>query len=63
LGAGAADLNGDGQITVQELADYVTPRVAREAAKANVVQSPRLKLGDKLARSGDVVIEWGIASN
>jgi hypothetical protein len=63
LGAGAADLNGDGQITVQELADYVTPRVAREAAKANLVQSPRLKLGDKLARSGDVVIEWGIASN
>jgi len=63
LGAGAADLNGDGQITLQELADYVTPRVAREAAKANLVQSPRLKVGDKLVRSGDMVIEWGIATN
>jgi uncharacterized caspase-like protein len=63
LGAGAADLNGDGQITLKELADYVAPRVAREAAKANQLQNPRLKLGDTIAQSGDMVIEWGIAAN
>ena len=35
-----ADLNGDGQISLKELVDFVGPRVTREAAKANRAQHP-----------------------
>jgi len=60
LGRGAADLNGDGQITLRELADYVGPRVTREAAGANRAQNPSLKMGDKLAQPGELVLAWGL---
>lgn len=42
LGTGRADVDGDGQITLRELADWVTPRVAREARRAGRSQTPTL---------------------
>ncbi len=42
IGTGAADIDGDGTITLRELADWVGPRVAREAKRANRDQNPGL---------------------
>jgi hypothetical protein len=60
LGNGHADLNGDGQISLKELIDYVAPRVTREAAKANRAQHPVLRSGDKLPSSTEVLLVWGL---
>lgn len=45
LGNARADLDGDGQITLQELATWTGPRVTREAKRANRSQAPALLLG------------------
>ena len=60
LGNGRADLNGDGQISLKELIDYVGPRVSREAAKANRVQHPALKSGDKVSSGAQIMLVWGL---
>jgi hypothetical protein len=43
--AGAADTDGDSQISADELIRYVRPRVAREARKENREQTPELIVG------------------
>ena len=60
LGSGRADLNGDGQISLKELIDYVGPRVSREAAKANRAQHPALRAGDKVSSSAQIMLVWGL---
>ncbi|HZS35266.1 MAG TPA: caspase family protein [Polyangia bacterium] len=52
---GAADADGDGQITANELLRYVQPRVEREARHENRDQSPELR-GAKM----DLVLEAGV---
>jgi hypothetical protein len=45
LGTGRADLDGDGQISLQELVTWASPRVAREARRSKRSQTPALVLG------------------
>lgn len=62
LGTGAADIDGDGQITLQELYQWVSPRVAREAAKSHRDQHPGVFLGTALGAPSNFVVEWGLPS-
>ena len=61
LGTGQADADGDGQVTMRELLDWVKPRVSREAKRDNRDQNPGLVLSSDLGDAGDLVLEWGIA--
>lgn len=61
IGSGQGDINGDGQISLKELADWIGPRVQREAKRANREQTPHLTLGKKLGSAGDFIISWGYA--
>jgi hypothetical protein len=61
LGSGAADANGDGQISLAELSQWVTPRVAREARKDNRDQNPSLTVGKGLGSADSFIVEWGLA--
>lgn len=60
LGTGAADLDGDGQISLQELSDYVRPRVSREARKDNRDQKPSLVVGQALGSPSSFIVAWGL---
>lgn len=59
IGSGQGDINGDGQISLKELADWIGPRVQREAKRANREQTPHLTLGKKLGSAGDFIVSWG----
>ncbi|PCC73164.1 Caspase domain-containing protein [Nannocystis exedens] len=59
LGSGQGDINGDGQISLKELAEWVGPRVKREAKKANREQTPHLSLGKKLSTADEFIVSWG----
>jgi hypothetical protein len=59
LGRARADANGDGQITMKELTDFVRPRVLRLAAQQNRAQTPSLTAG---AGAGDPVLAFGLAT-
>ncbi len=61
LGTAAADANGDGQVSLTELSQWVAPRVAREAKKANRDQNPALTVGKGLA-ADTFMVEWGVAA-
>jgi hypothetical protein len=61
LGTGQADMNGDGQITLQELSDWVSPRVARDARTASREQHPNVVVGSGLGSAGNFVVEYGLA--
>jgi hypothetical protein len=57
IGHARADADGDGQITLREIADYVGPRVSREARKDNRDQTPTMNV------SGDpshTVVVYGV---
>jgi hypothetical protein len=58
LGGGEADLDGDGQITLAELQQYVTPRVSRAAKEEGRDQHPSLSTGAVDPKS--MAIVWGI---
>jgi hypothetical protein len=60
LGAGRADANADGQITLTELAAYVTPRVASEARRENRQQHPVLARA-AAPDTDDLVVAFGVA--
>jgi uncharacterized caspase-like protein len=62
LGMGQADIDGDGQISLQEIADWVGPRVAREAKKDNREQHPNLVVGSGVGRAHDIIVEHGVSS-
>lgn len=60
LGTGAADGDGDGQVSLQELADFVRPRVVREARKDNRDQTPTLVVSQQLGAPSSFVVAWGL---
>lgn len=60
LGSGAADMNGDGQVSLSELAQWVGPRVTREAQQANREQVPSLVVGKGLGSPESFIVEWGL---
>ena len=60
LGTAQADADGDGQISLQELADWVGPRVAREAKKDSREQHPTLILGSGVGAASNFVVEYGL---
>ncbi len=62
LGTGAADMNGDGQVSLGELSQWVAPRVSREAKKANRDQNPSLTVGKGLGSADSFIVEWGLAA-
>jgi hypothetical protein len=55
LGRGAADIDGDGQITAQELMDWATPRVTRDAAAQKRKQRPQLSAGPGISPASVVL--------
>jgi hypothetical protein len=60
MGKGLADTNGDGQISVRELSDWVSPRVSRDALKDGRTQTPRLVVGGGLGGASDLLVAWGL---
>jgi hypothetical protein len=61
LATGAADINGDGQISLGELQQWVAPRVARVAQTSNRAQNPALIIGADLGAADGVILEWGLS--
>jgi hypothetical protein len=61
LGAARADRNGDGQISLQELVDYVQPRVANDAQAQQRVQRPAVAAGPSLTALTDLILAFGVA--
>lgn len=61
IGSGQADINGDAQISLKELDEWIKPRVQREARKANRDQTPSVQLGKKLGAPDDFIVAWGYA--
>jgi uncharacterized caspase-like protein len=57
LGTARADANADGQITLTELATYVSPRVASEARRENRKQHPVLA---RALNPDDLVVAFGV---
>jgi uncharacterized caspase-like protein len=57
---GAADSDGDGRITLQELSDWVRPRVARIAREANREQHPAVVIGSGMGAPTAFAVEWGL---
>jgi len=61
LGTGAADIDGDGQISLEELSEWVGPRVTREAKRDNREQHPELTVGSKVGAADQIIVGWGYA--
>jgi hypothetical protein len=59
VGRGQADVDGDGQVTLQELAGWVKPRVEREAKAQGRDQSPQLS-SPSGAQPSDMVVAHGV---
>jgi hypothetical protein len=60
LATGAADANGDGQVSLGELAQWVTPRVERGAKADNRDQTPSLVTGKGFGSADAFLVEWGL---
>lgn len=60
LGTGQADGDGDGQVSLKELADWVGPRVARDAKRDNREQHPKLVVGSNVGGAEGFIVEYGI---
>jgi hypothetical protein len=60
LGTGAADINGDGQVSLQELHDWVSPRVASASKRDNREQHPKLVAGSGVGGMNDFIVEYGL---
>lgn len=60
IATGQADIDGDGQLTLQELSDWVTPRVSREAIRIQRNQTPHLAVGQDLGDARNIAVVWGI---
>jgi hypothetical protein len=57
---GQADTDGDGQISLKELSEWITPRVVRDARADGRTQHPTLTLGANVGDAGNFVIAYGI---
>ncbi len=55
LGTAAADNDGDGQVSLQELEAWVQPRVVREAKRDSREQTPSLTIGGTLSAQAFIV--------
>lgn len=62
LGQGAADQDGDGSVSLQELFDWVRPRVARMAQQESRPQTPSLVIGARFGRPRDFMVASGLSS-
>lgn len=60
LGKGRADADGNGQLTLAELHDFVQPRVERIASEASRSQTPQLTVAEELGASDGIVVTWGL---
>ncbi len=60
IGQGRADIDGDGQISLAELETYVTPRVSREARRANREQNPVINVDPELGDPSNIILLWGL---
>ena len=60
LGEALADGDGDGQVSLKELFDWVRPRVQREARSADREQVPALLMGTGLGRPDGIIMAWGV---
>jgi hypothetical protein len=60
LAGGAADADGDGQLTAGELQRWLQPRVSRAARLAGRTQSPALQLGRSVASADELPLLWGL---
>jgi hypothetical protein len=61
LGTGAADIDGDGSVSLSEVAQWVKPRVAREAKQDNREQTPSLVVGSALGDPSAVILASGLS--
>ncbi len=48
-------------MSLKELSDWVTPRVARDALQDGREQHPRLVLGAGVGAPESFIVEWGVA--
>ncbi len=62
IGTAAADTDGDGQISLQELADWVKPRVMRDAKTDSRDQTPTLTVGSGVGGAQNFSVAWGLPS-
>jgi hypothetical protein len=58
LGTGQADTDGDGQVSLEELANWVRPRVVREAKRASRDQTPSVTVGSGVS-AGSFIVAGG----
>jgi hypothetical protein len=59
LGTGAADMDGDGQVTLPELSEWVRPRVLRAARQDSRDQTPGLVMSSGLGAPSSFIVAWG----
>ena len=62
LASGEADIDGDGQVTLDELFHWVSPRVTREAKRDGREQIPDLVLIPGVVPASAIAVEWGLPS-
>ena len=62
LGTGIADTDGDGQVSLQELGDWVRPRVARDAKKDEREQHPAITVGTGVGAPASFIVAYGFAN-
>lgn len=62
LGHAKADADGDGQVSLLELDQYVTPRVERDAQRDQRKQRPTMSLGAKVSTPANVIVVWGVSA-
>jgi uncharacterized caspase-like protein len=60
LGQGAADMDGDGQITARELQNWLKPRVARAAKQDGREQNPDVQAGKSVRSLDELPVLWGL---
>jgi hypothetical protein len=61
VGTGVADFDGDGDLSLGEIASWVAPRVTREAKKANRDQTPVLTVGKAMGEASRMIVVKAIA--
>ena len=60
IGQARADQDGDGQISLQELADWLGPRVERDARREHREQHPQLRLGAAIGPAKGLTIAFDV---